>query len=222
MTVLRRIFIFGIAVFCMELPAFADGNLIINGSFELGNFVPNHPSDDTMTLPVGATDMTGWTVISGGLAWIGPSNPFGLSASDGGYFLDLSGYHDNAPWAGGEQTTIPTTIGDQYQISLDLGTSPPYDSAPVSILVSAGLASTNFTSTPSILNKWETFTFDFVATSSSTIISLTGQATDGEKYIGLDNVSVEPTIVIPEPSTFALFAGSGLLAMVGWRRFRKA
>jgi hypothetical protein len=218
MTVLRRIFIFGIAVFCMELPAFADGNLIINGSFELGNFVPNHPSDDTMTLPVGATDMTGWTVISGGLAWIGPSNPFGLSASDGGYFLDLSGYHDNAPWAGVEQT-IPTTIGAQYQLSLDIGTSPPYDSAPVSVLVTAGSASTTFTSTPLNVNQWETFVFDFTATSSSTSISLTGLATDGEKYIGLDNVSVEP---VPEPGTLALFAGSGLLALVGWRRSRKA
>jgi hypothetical protein len=57
------------------------------------------------------------------------------------------------------------------------------------------------------------------ATSVTTTISLDGQASTDEKYIGLDNVSVVP---IPEPGTFALFGGSGLLALVGWRRFRKA
>ncbi|HEX7470737.1 MAG TPA: PEP-CTERM sorting domain-containing protein, partial [Verrucomicrobiae bacterium] len=118
-----------------------------------------------------------------------------------------------------DQTTIPTTIGDQYQLSLCIGTSPIYDSAPVSILVTAGSASTTFTSTPLNVNQWETFTFDFIATSSSTSLSLAGQASTNVKYIGLDNVSVVP---IPEPGTFALFAGSGLLALVGWRRFRKA
>jgi hypothetical protein len=206
----------GIAVFGVAVPSHA--NLITNGSFEFGTFVPD--VNNSMSLSVGATDMTGWTVVTAPLAWIGPSNPFGLSASDGGYFLDLSGYHDNAPYAGVEQTqNILTTIGAQYRLSFDLGTSPPYDSAPVSILVTAGSASTTFTSTPLNVNQWETFTFDFTATSATTTISLDGQASTAEKYIGLDNVSVVP---IPEPGTFALFAGSGLLALVGWRRFRKA
>jgi hypothetical protein len=219
--VLKRNFVLGIAVLCLELPSFA--NLITNGSFESGNFVPD--LNGTMSLSVGATDMTGWTVANASLAWIGPSNPFGLTASDGGYFLDLSGYHDNAPYAGVEQTLpIPTIIGDQYQLSLDLGTSTTYDSAPVSILVNAGSASTTFTSTPSVPNGWETFTFDFIATSSSTSISLAGQSSTSVKYIGLDNVNVEavPIEPAPEPGTFALFAGLGLLGLVGGRRFRKA
>lgn len=214
MTVIRSIIVLGIAVFGLAVPSHA--NLLQNGSFEFGTFVPD--VNDSMSLSVGATDMAGWTVVANSLAWIGPSNPFGLSASDGSYFLDLSGYHDNAPYAGVTQT-IPTTIGGQYQLSLDIGTSPPYDSAPVSVLVTAGSASTTFTSTPLNVNQWETFTFDFIATSLSTSISLTGQASTDEKYIGLDNVSVVP---IPEPGTFALFGGSGLLALVGWRRFRKA
>jgi hypothetical protein len=37
----------------------------------------------------------------------------------------------------------------------------------------------------------------------------------------LDNVTVE-IVSVPEPSTLALFSGSGLLALVGWRRSRKA
>lgn len=209
-----------VALAGVAAPSFA--SVIFNGSFESGNFVPTAPtSDNTMVLNVGAANMTGWTVVSNSLAWIGPSNPFGLSASDGSYFLDLSGYHDNAPYAGVAQTSISTTSGDHYQLSLDLGSSITYDTGPVSILVSAGSASTTFTSTLSVLNGWETFTFDFIATSANTTLLLTGDVAgnQNQEYIGLDNVSVVP---IPEPGTFALFAGSGLLALVGWRRFQKA
>ena len=217
MTVLRRIFILGIALFGVALPLHA--NLLQNGSFEIGNFVP--PSHDSMLLWPSATDITGWTVINGGLAWDGALNPYGLSASDGSFFLDLTGDHDNVPYGGVEQT-IATTVGVQYQISLDLGTDPTYDSSvPVSIIVNAGSATTTFTSTPTVPNKWDFFSFDFTATSSITTISLIGDLSQPEEYIGLDNVTVE-IVSVPEPSTLALFSGSGLLALVGWRRSRKA
>jgi hypothetical protein len=216
MIIQKRVLVLGSAVLCMAMTSFA--NLITNGSFESGNFVPD--ANDTMSLPLGATDMTGWTVIAADLAWIGPSNPFSLSASDGSNFLDLSGYHDNAPYAGVEQT-IPTVIGGQYEISLDLGLSTLYDTMPVGAVVNAGSDSTTFTSgTPSSINEWQTFTYDFTATSANTTIQIIGQVADdqSQKYIGLDNVSVQ---LIPEPGTLALFAGSGLIALVGWRRSRK-
>jgi hypothetical protein len=216
MIIQKRVLVLGSAVLCMAMTSFA--NLITNGSFENGNFVPD--ANDTMSLPLGATDMTGWTVIAADLAWIGPSNPFSLSASDGNYFLDLSGYHDNAPYAGVEQT-IPTTIGAQYQLSLDLGSSTIYNTMPVGVLVNAGTDSTTFTSTPTVQSGWDLFTFDFVATSAFTTIQIIGQVAGNQSqaYIGLDNVNVE---LVPEPGTLAVFAGSGLLALVGWRRFRKA
>ena len=122
MTFVKRTCLLAAAVLGVGLPAYS--NLLQNGSFESGNFVPD--ADDTMPLAVGATDMTGWTVQNASLAWIGPSNPFGLTASDGGYFLDLSGYHDNAPYAGVLQAqSISTTIGAQYRVSLDIGTEHP-------------------------------------------------------------------------------------------------
>ena len=215
MTFIKRTCILAAAVLGVGLPSY--GNLLINGSFEFGNFVP--VADDTMPLAVGATDMTGWTVQNGALAWIGPANPFGLTASDGSFFLDLSGYHDNAPYAGVVQAqTISTTIGAQYRLSLDIGTSPPYNTAPVSVLVTAGSASTTFTSNPLIVNQWEPFVFEFIATSANTTVSFDGQANTSQSYIGLDNASI---VLIPEPSTLTLIAGPGLLVFAAWRRFRK-
>lgn len=216
MTFIKRTFILTVAVLGVGLPSYA--NLLSNGSFESGNFVPD--ANGTMSLAIGATDMTGWTVQNASLAWIGPSNPFGLSASDGSYFLDLSGYHDNAPYGGVLQSqTISTTIGAQYRLSLEIGTDPLYDSAPVSVLVTAGSASTTFTSTPVINNGWDLFFFDFTATSANTSISFDGLASTDQKYIGLDNVSVT---LIPEPGTMALVAGPGLLVFAAWRRRRSA
>lgn len=214
MAFIKRSCMLAAAVVGVSLPVY--GDLLINGSFETGNFVP--PADNTMSLAIGATDITGWTVRNAALAWIGPSNPFGLSAANGGYFLDLSGYHDNAPYAGVQQT-ISTTIGTEYHLTFDIGTDPAYDSAAVSVSVTAGSASGLFTSSPLIPNRWEEFMFDFVATSGNTIISLDGQAGTNEKYLGLDNVRLT---VVPEPSTLTLIAGPGLLVFAAWRRFRKA
>jgi hypothetical protein len=171
-----------------------------------------------MSLAVGATDMTGWTVQNASLAWIGPLNPFSLAASDGGYFLDLSGYHDNAPYAGVQQI-ISTTIGAQYHLSFDIGTDPLYDSASVSVMVTGGVGPTTFTSNPVTPNQWQTFGLDFIASSVSTTSELDGQASTDQKYIGLDNVSV---VAIPEPGTLTLIAGPGLLVFAAWRRLRKA
>ena len=216
MTFVKRGFVLAAVVLCVGLPAHA--NLLLNGSFESGNFIPD--GNNTMSLAVGATDMTGWTVVNNPLAWIGPLNPFNLSASDGGYFLDLSGYDDSAPYGGVLQSqTIATTIGAQYQLSFDIGTDPLYDGAPVSVQVTAGSASAIFTSTPLNPNQWQSFNLDFIATSANTSISLVGQAGTNEKYIGLDNVNL---MIIPEPSTLTLFAGAGLLVFAAWRRLRKA
>ncbi len=60
--------------------------------------MPN--GDDTMSLPAGSGALGSWLVVNGSLAWIGPANPFGLTASDGSYFLDLTDYDDAAPYGG--------------------------------------------------------------------------------------------------------------------------
>jgi Protein of unknown function (DUF642)/PEP-CTERM motif len=196
-------------------------NLLTNGSFELGNFVPSEPG--SMLLSAGALDITGWSVINGGLAWDGPSNPYGLTASAGSYFLDLTGDYDHSPY-GGVQQTIATTIGGQYQLTFDIGSSTAYDNngglIPVSIQANAGASSGTFTTaTPTSASQWQAFSFNFTATSTTTLISLDGQASKNIQYIGLDNVDIE---AVPEPGTLMLLAGPGLLALVASRRFWKA
>jgi hypothetical protein len=219
----KRVLVLGSAVLCMALASHA--NLLQNGSFENGAFVPSEPS--SMLLGVGSTTITGWEVIDRGLAWDLTPNPYNLTATDGSYFLDLTGDIDNAPFAGMQQT-VATTIGGQYELTFDIGSDIYYDAIgsqgpvpliPVSIFATAGSTSQLFTTpTPTGINEWHSFTLDFTATAASTTITLEGQATENIAYIGLDNVSVE---LVPEPGTLALFAGSGLLALFGWRRSRK-
>jgi hypothetical protein len=193
----------------------SSANLLTNGSFEdTTNFV--NEGNDTYSPVVGSTAITGWTVFNNIVSWIGPTNPFGVTASPGGgnYFLDLSGYHNGDP-SGGVQQTIATTIGASYLLTFYLGSDPAYG-IPDGLLATAGSASQSFATTGIDPNNWEFEQLAFTATSSSTTISLLGNL--GQNYVGLDDVSVVQTSVgsVPEPSTWAMmilgFAGVGFMA----------
>lgn len=68
----------------------ANANLLMNGGFESGSFVP--PSNQTMTLSPGSSSLSGWQIVNDSLAWIGAGDPWGLDAQEGNFFLDLSDY----------------------------------------------------------------------------------------------------------------------------------
>jgi hypothetical protein len=140
----------------------------------------------------------------------------GSNASDGKFFLDLTGYHDSSPY-GGVSQTVNLVGGNSYRLSLDLGTSQTISvsAGPISVLVTAGNVSQSFTYDPptgNLVNIWQTFGLDFTANSNSTTVSIIG--TMGNKYIGLDNVSMVPT---PIPGA-AWLLGTGLVGLVGLKR----
>ena len=195
----------------------ASANLLTNGSFETTtNFVGN--ADNTMVLSPGSTAMTGWTVISNDLAWIGPTNPFGLSASNGSYFLDLTSYGDSGTF-GGVTQSIPTILGGAYSLTFDLGGSTTYG-VPDSLTACAGATCSPFVIAATGTNDWAAETLNFFGTGSPMAISLTGLA--GSNYIGLDNVSVTGGGVtnVPEPLTMSVF-GAGLVGAAVLRRRKK-
>jgi len=194
------------------LAGAARANLLANGSFESGNFAP--PGNATMSLPVGSTAITGWAVVGDVTSWIGTGNPWGLSASDGARFLDLTDYAPGVPF-GGVTQTIATQAGATYRLSFDLGSST-YWGRVSAVQASAGGSSASFTGAASGGNDdWESFSMLFTAASGSTAVTLQGLT--GQWYIGLDNVAVEwvggPPAAVPEPAAvWLLVAGIGAMA----------
>lgn len=152
--------------------------MITNGSFELPS------SAGVPSLPPGSNFLNGWTVINAEIAYESPLG--GIPASNGSYSLDLTGYHDSAPYGGVKQViaTVPTAV---YNISFDVGALNGTSGIRV---VAGDLQDTGF-SASSGLWVWTTFNSTFTALGSTTAIDLYGiQASWGGVDISLDNVSV--------------------------------
>jgi hypothetical protein len=192
-------------------------NFITNGSFELGTNPPAFGTSGS-SLGAGSTNLTGWTISGGsifdGLGWLPNGNPFGPNTPFGNYFLDLTGYLDQKPYYGVSQA-INTVVGQQYVLTFDLGVDQDnlLYSGPISVLAQAGSTSQTFLDNPGGTGSiWTDFTLNFTATSTSTTISLLG--TQGNEFIGLDNVAVNTASTVPEPSSIALALIGGTVLAV--------
>lgn len=89
-------------------PAFA-ASLITNGSFETGAA----PGSFT-TESAGSTDITGWTIASGSVDYIGSY----WAASDGARSIDIAGSA-----IGALSQSFATTAGQKYLVTFDLSSN---------------------------------------------------------------------------------------------------
>jgi hypothetical protein len=212
---------------CLLWAGHAQANLLTNGSFENtdGTFVGDVNLVDELSS--GSTVIPGWTTTNDSpTAWIENGNPYGISASNGSFFLDLTGYQNSAPYGGVTQSVTGLMAGMSSALTFDLGYggNSTLFAGPVTVRVNAGSSSGTFTSGSGTPNPavWDGETFDFTATSATEALTIIGLSTAGGDYIGIDNADLELATVAPapEPATIVLF-GTSLLGL-GWLARRRA
>ncbi len=169
------------------------------GSFELGNFV-NNGLDFMSLFPGNNTTITGWTVggPGNGIDWLIEN---GYNADTGIQSVDLSNSSRSSI-----STTIPTTIGDTYQLSFATSASSIIGSFTAQGFVSAGsLTNQEFIATtvsPTISNQVYNF-HDFEFTANDALTTLTFTAGNPSSAYGpvIDSVSVVLNSPVPVPES---------------------
>jgi len=187
--------------------AFAS-SIVINGSLEdpANNFADT--SCNYMALSAGSTAITGWAVSAstpGPIVWGKSPTCDGYSASDGQFFLDLSGFGANS-FDGTIQQQLMTTAGQEYSFSIDLGNS---NNGAVTVMIdsdaltlSAGAAGA----------QWTPYSATFTALSSNPFLTIKRASAVGD-IVFVDNVSiVASSSAVPEPASATLL-GFGIATL---------
>jgi choice-of-anchor C domain-containing protein len=182
---------------------------IQNGNFESGT-----APGDFHEVGTGGSDITGWTVDSGSVDYIGTH----WASPNGNRSLDMSGSSAGQI----SQVIHGLTDGQEYKVSFDLAGNPEGAPSTKDLQVSAdgftGMYSFDTTghSTGTVASMgWSTQTFFFVASGTSAtlaFLSLTG----GSYGAALDNVTIAAT---PIPGAILLFGSAlGGMGFLGFRR----
>ena len=125
----------------------------------------------------GATDIPGWTVTSGSIDWIGPSNSFwDVSGTPvaGLNTIDLNGYGPGAIQSDSFTTVPGATYSVQFYLSGNNGSGGVAWTVDLGASGTAPSLSSISTTDQAQKGQWEQVGFWFVATSSSTAISFAG------------------------------------------------
>ncbi len=199
-----------LAVSALIVTPVQAANLIQNGSFETATVNPN-PGTSYITLGVGSTVITGWTVSQATIDYIGTY----WQASEGSRNLDLSGLN-----AGGIQQTFNTTVGETYRVTFDLAGNTDYSPTIKEMRVSAGGNSADFSFDITGKSRsnmgWVSKSWGFTATGTTTTLSFLNLV-DTPYGPALDNVSVialsSPPPSIPEPSSVLGLLSLGVLGI---------
>ena len=159
----------------------AAGPTIVNGSFETGT----DPVVSTQLSAV-STSITGWTVSSGTVDYIGTY----WQAADGVRSLDLSG-----SGVGAVQQTFVTTVGTSYRVTFSMSGNPEGGTGTKTMTASTGGTPIAFSYGVGAGNtrvdmKWANKSFLFTATAATTTLTFTSTT---NTFFGpaLDNVRVQ-------------------------------
>lgn len=204
-------------------------NLLTNGSFEVldtvapGVFAAPHGHSANF----GSTGITGWNIIgqqNGNIDIV--VNPIWIN-QDGQRGLDMEGSRGTM----GVSQSFATSIGSTYLVSYwmagNVGGGNAIKTMQVDVIGIASLYSSeakfDVTGKSYAAMGWRNDTFQFVADSTSTLLSFL--STEGSGFWGpaLDNVSVElvsPTAVVPVPGALPLMLAG--LGVIGWAARRRA
>ncbi len=195
----------------------ARANLIVNGSFELGNYTGDKWTD----IAPGSVALTGWRNTGTGIInWHNDAEmqkPF-----DGTKVVDLNNGGGGLADTGILSQSFATDVGASYLLTFYFsgpGTGFP-DPRQVQVNI-AGIQQV-FSQAASSNGDlvWGKETLTFIATDPTTTLMFT--SVNGSGYWGplLDLVSVDA--VVPEPSSLVILAGGAVVMLVlGRRRIKK-
>lgn len=208
--------------------AIASATPLTNGGFETCTGCGTlPPAAGYLNMTTGSTQLTGWSIIAGNIDWVYKTfwSPVG-----GDYSIDLNGTS-----TGAIQTTLSVTPGEAVSISWYGGMDPDayliggkdyvvgsvriYDSGSGGAQTLDQYFSYKIYYVPGATDAiWQFFSSGFVTPTSNQIsiafYSQEPQATAPQSWYGplLDNVEYDLGGV-PEPGTFSLFAGAGLVGL---------
>jgi hypothetical protein len=188
------------AIYGGSSASLSPNNLVANGTFES----PTVASGATL-LAAGSTALTGWTVDatpSDGVQ-LGAAGTFG--PNNGSQNVQLTGGSTYAA-GGGISQTIATTPGATYTIIIDVASRQS----------NAVTGNFNFGGNNHVLNAssafFTTLTWKVVATSSNTLIDITGYTNSASGQLLIDNVSVtlfsDPSITTQPVSQLTTVGGT--------------
>lgn len=179
---------------------FVEPNLVVNGSFEAPGS-PDVADNGIDTYGVGNVSLSNWTISGSGVWLIDTWDRFGNEANtvaaDGDQYLQLQ---DSGTGAATISQDITTEVGATYRLTFGYS---GVDTTTHSVVLaySAGGSNQSVTyNTGTPMLAWQTETFEFQATGTTTSISFTGQSVGGGFYgIGIDDVTitkiVEPNLI---------------------------
>jgi hypothetical protein len=206
---MQRVHHIGLALALALSAGAAQSAIVQNGSLE--NLQNTWSNTSCNYMAAGATDITGWTrgaAATGPVAWGRTTTCDGFAASQGSYFVDLSGFGTVAGPASLDQMLQNLIAGETYIVGIDyLGAAPELRINGLAISSSAGGTS-----------GWTGLSASFVATGSQALLSL--QNISGSGVVFVDNVTVagrEAGGSVPEPGALSL-AAVALAALALGRR----